>query len=114
VHGREIYEALSDTGVFPREFLDTLEVGERAGRLPESMAILSRQYQEQARRSMATLTVLAGFGVWAMVAALIILMIFRTCSTRPRGCRDHFPPTKNTPPGSRVVWTARRRKRNVD
>ena len=52
-------------------------MGERAGRLPESMAILSQQYQEQARRSMVTLTVLAGFAVWALVAVIIIAMIFR-------------------------------------
>jgi type IV pilus assembly protein PilC len=77
VRGREIHEAFAQTGVFPREFLDTLEVGERSGRLPESMAVLSRQYQEQAKRALATLTVLAGFAVWAMVAIIIIAMIFR-------------------------------------
>jgi type IV pilus assembly protein PilC len=77
VRGREIHEAFAGTGVFPRDFLDTLEVGERSGRLPESMAILSRQYQEQAKRALATLTVLAGFAVWGLVALLIIAMIFR-------------------------------------
>jgi type IV pilus assembly protein PilC len=75
--GGEIYEALSETQAFPRDFLDTLEVGERSGRLPESMAILAQQYQEQARRSMTTLTVLAGFAVWGLVAVIIIMMIFR-------------------------------------
>jgi type II secretory pathway component PulF len=75
--GQEIYEAFSATGVFPRDFLDTMEVGERSGRLPESMALLSQQYQDQARRALATLTVLAGFAVWGLVAMLIIAMIFR-------------------------------------
>ena len=77
VRGREIHEAFSETGVFPRDFLDTLEVGERSGRLPESMAHLSQQYQDQSRRALATLTVLAGFAVWAIVAMIIIAMIFR-------------------------------------
>ena len=77
VRGREIHEAFSETGVFPRDFLDTLEVGERSGRLPESMALLSQQYQDQARRALATLTILAGFAVWGLVALLIIAMIFR-------------------------------------
>jgi type IV pilus assembly protein PilC len=77
VRGNEVYEALEGTGVFPRDFLDAFEVGERSGRLPESMAHLSQQYQDQARRALATLTVLAGFGVWAAVAAVIIMMIFR-------------------------------------
>jgi type IV pilus assembly protein PilC len=75
--GQEIHEAFSDTGAFPREFMDTLEVGERSGRLPETMALLARQYQDEARRSMTTLTVLAGFAVWGVVAAIIIVMIFR-------------------------------------
>lgn len=75
--GHEIYEVLAETKVFPRDFLDTLEVGERAGRLPESMAILASQYQEQARRALTTLTVLAGFAVWGLVALLVIAMIFR-------------------------------------
>ncbi len=78
--GHEIHEALSQTGAFPREFLDTLEVGERSGRLPESMAILARQYQEQARRTLTTLTVLAGFAVWGLVAMIIIVMIFQAFS----------------------------------
>ena len=78
--GSEIHEVLSQTGAFPREFLDTLEVGERAGRLPESMAILAKQYQEQARRTMAMLTVVGGFAVWGLVAVMIIFMIFRVFS----------------------------------
>jgi type II secretory pathway component PulF len=78
--GHEIHETFAETGVFPREFLDTLEVGERSGRLPESMAILASQYQEQARRTLTTLTVLAGFAVWGLVALIIIVMIFQVFS----------------------------------
>jgi type II secretory pathway component PulF len=78
--GREVTEALSDAGVFPRDFLDAVEVGERSGRLPEQLGLLSQQYQEQARRALATLTTLAGFGVWLLVATLIILLIFRLFS----------------------------------
>ena len=75
--GGEINEALAATGTYPRDFLDALEVGERSGRLPETMAILSQQYQERARGALATLTVLAGFAVWGAVALLIVLLIFR-------------------------------------
>lgn len=77
VGGKGITEALEATGAYPKEFLDTVEVGEQSGRLPESMAVLSRQYQDRARRALATLTMLAGFAVWALVAALIVAMIFR-------------------------------------
>jgi type II secretory pathway component PulF len=75
--GIPIHEALEATEVFPRDFVDSLEVGEQAGRLPESLVILSKQYQEQAQRALATLTVVAGFAVWALVAALIIMVVVR-------------------------------------
>lgn len=77
VTGHEIVEALAETGAFPDDFLDRLDVGERAGRLPETMALLSRQYQDQAQAALATLTVLAGFAVWGLVALLIIALIFK-------------------------------------
>lgn len=78
--GREITEAMADTGAFPREFLDAVEVGERSGRLPEQLGLLSEQYEDQARRALATLTTMAGFGVWLVVAGLIIMIIFRLFS----------------------------------
>lgn len=79
--GNEVTEAFADTRVFPREFLDSLEVGERAGRLPETMEILSREYQDRAQRALVALTTLAGFGVWVLVAGIIIMVIFRLFST---------------------------------
>jgi type IV pilus assembly protein PilC len=78
--GQEVHEALSSAGVFPNDFLDALEVGERSGRLPETMAKLSEQYRDRAERAMAALTQIAGFLVWAMVAAMIVFVIFRLAS----------------------------------
>ncbi|HEX5443897.1 MAG TPA: type II secretion system F family protein [Pirellulales bacterium] len=78
--GHEVTEAFADTRAFPREFLDSLEVGERAGRLPETMEILSREYQDRAQRALVALTTLAGFGVWLLVAAIIVLVIFQLFS----------------------------------
>jgi type IV pilus assembly protein PilC len=75
--GTSIYEAFNASGCFPPDFLDALHVGEESGKLVESMAGLSRQYQDHARAALATLTVFAGFAVWAMVALLIIALIFR-------------------------------------
>ncbi len=79
--GRGIAESFADTGAFPQDFLDALDVGERSGRLPESMAVLSRQYQEQGQSAMKALTMFAGFAVWAVVAILIVSMIFRIASS---------------------------------
>jgi len=75
--GHEIHEALANSGAFPNDFLEHLQVGEHSGRLPESMEILSRQYQDEANRAIATLAMVAGFAVWAMVALLIIAIILR-------------------------------------
>jgi len=78
--GNSIFESFYAAGCFPPDFLDALQVGEHSGKLVESMARLSRQYQDQARASLATLTTLAGFAVWALVALLIVVLIFRIFS----------------------------------
>ncbi|MFH1266539.1 MAG: type II secretion system F family protein [Planctomycetota bacterium] len=75
--GDPIHEAFLETGAFTPHFLDTLRVGEDSGRLVESMRILSRQYREQAEAALRVLTVAAGFAVWGLVAAIIIVFIFR-------------------------------------
>jgi len=75
--GNSIHEAFCRAGGYPVEFLDTLAVGEQSGKIVESMALLSRQYREQARAALATLTVIAGWAVWLVIAAIIIGLIFR-------------------------------------
>jgi type II secretory pathway component PulF len=79
-HGSEITHALADTKAFPRTFLDSMHVGEESGRLPETLAILSEQYQDQAKRAMAAMTVVGGFLVWGLVGMIIIMAIFRIAS----------------------------------
>ncbi len=75
--GGEIHRALSRTGVFPEDFIAAVEVGEQSGRLTESMGRLSKQYEEKAKLALTTLSVIAGFVIWALVAAFIIFLIFR-------------------------------------
>jgi type II secretory pathway component PulF len=78
--GGSLYEAFVQAGNYPAEFLDALQVGEESGRLGESMRHLSEQYEDRARLATVTLMTLAGFFVWALVAAIIIFMIFRLFS----------------------------------
>ncbi len=78
--GNSLHESFGNAGCFPREFLDALAVGEQSGRLSQTMENLSRQYQDQARAALAVLTTLAGFAIWIVIAALIIMMIFRLAS----------------------------------
>jgi type IV pilus assembly protein PilC len=75
--GNSIHQAFLRAGGYPPEFLDTLAVGEDSGRLVESMGVLARQYEDQARAALAVVTMMAGWAVWAMVAALLIMIIVR-------------------------------------
>lgn len=75
--GNSILEAFIAAGCFPADFLDATAVGEQSGNLDNAMAVLSRQYQEQAQFAMKTLNTIAAFLVWMIIAAIIITMIFR-------------------------------------
>jgi type II secretory pathway component PulF len=75
--GEPIHVAFSRSGAFPSDFIDALQVAEDSGQMVESMDRLSRRYQEESEMAMQTLTKIAGFAVWALVAGLITLMIFR-------------------------------------
>jgi len=78
--GHSLHEAFLAAGVFPSDFLDSVAVAEQSGRMTESMDLLARQYLAQARMAMATLTKVGGFAVWVLVAAAIILLIFKLAS----------------------------------
>lgn len=78
--GSSIRDALRAGAVFPVDFLDAVAVGEESGNLVESMAHLSRAYHEQARAALGVLNTLLGVVVWLIVAAFIIVMIFRLFS----------------------------------
>lgn len=77
---QSIRDAFVRAGGYPVEFLDTLAVGEDSGRVVESMGHLAVQYQDRARAAMAAMAVVAGWLVWALVAAFIIVLIFRIFS----------------------------------
>ena len=84
--GSDLTTALAATGEFPEDFLANVETGELSGKLPESLLHLSEQYQNQARAALSTLTTIAGFIVWALIALLIIMTIvqvFRQAYLKP-------------------------------
>ena len=54
--GRPLSEAFEQTGVFPRRFLDMLEVAEQSGTIVESMDRLSQRYDEEAESAVELLT----------------------------------------------------------
>lgn len=75
--GGEIYKALSKCRPLKEEFLGIVMVGETSGELPESMGRQAEYYREEAERKMQVTARMAGFAVWALVAILIIIAIFR-------------------------------------
>lgn len=70
-------DPLARTGVFPEDFCSVVAVGEESGRLPEVMRQQAKQYQEIAETRLTSLMRMAGFGVWLIVAMIIIFAIFR-------------------------------------
>lgn len=75
--GREFHEALSATGVFPDEFLSSLETAELSGTHGESLARLANDYRDRAKATARTLTMVASFAVWGLVALLIVFVIIQ-------------------------------------
>ncbi|MCA9144907.1 MAG: type II secretion system F family protein [Planctomycetaceae bacterium] len=75
--GKTIHEAFATTGVYPDEFLASVETGEIAGSLSETMLIVSRDYEERTKTFFRVLTGVAGTLVFLTVAGIIITMIFK-------------------------------------
>jgi type II secretory pathway component PulF len=74
--GGEFHEAFANAGVFPQDFLGALQAGEIGGRISESMEVLAKEYEERTKMFYRTMAIAAGIGVFLLVAALIIFMIF--------------------------------------
>jgi len=75
--GREFHEALRDTGLFPDEFLSSLEAAELSGTHSESLGRLADEYRDRAKGAAKILTMVATYAVWGIVAAILVLLIFQ-------------------------------------
>jgi type IV pilus assembly protein PilC len=74
--GEELSTALEAARLFPEEYLQIVQVAETSGTVPETLARLSPQFEEQARRSLSMLATALAWLVWCIVAGLIIYVIF--------------------------------------
>jgi type IV pilus assembly protein PilC len=79
--GDELTVALAQTHLFPEQFLQVLAVGEESGRLTDVLEHQGDQYAEEAERRLKVLATTAGWGVWMVVAGIIIFCIFRIALT---------------------------------
>jgi type IV pilus assembly protein PilC len=75
--GMTLHQALAETGAFPRELLDAIAVGEQSGMLSETMQRQSNEYRDRAAVAISVIAQVLGYIVWAAVAALIVMLIFR-------------------------------------
>jgi len=75
--GETLTDTLAATEVFPERFLDVFDVGERSGRLPETMKQLTEQYQDEARSAVKVLMSIASWLVSLTVMGIVAYFILR-------------------------------------
>jgi type IV pilus assembly protein PilC len=75
--GESVSLALASVHLFPKEFINILSTAEHTGQIPEVMRHQTEYYEEEASRRLVLLTRVAGFGIWFIVACLIVWVIFR-------------------------------------
>jgi type IV pilus assembly protein PilC len=75
--GEDLSVALARPPLFPIDFQNVMATAEEGGRLTEVLEHQADYYQDEAGRRLTILTQLASWGVWVLVAALIIFAIFR-------------------------------------
>jgi len=75
--GEDLTEALREARVFPPDFLDIMSNAEEGGQVPEVMRHQAEFYEDESRRKLSILAQAAAWGVYGIVGAIIIFMIFR-------------------------------------
>ena len=75
--GMSLHMAMAETGAFPADFLDAVQVGEQSGMLAETMGREAQEYQRRAAAAIAMIARIVGGVIWVLIAALIIVLIFR-------------------------------------
>lgn len=75
--GMTLTASLADTGAFPADLLDAIAVGEQTGMLSETMQRQSVEYQRRAALAISIIAQVFGYLIWALVAAMIVVLIFR-------------------------------------
>jgi len=76
-NGEFLGEALESARLFPQDFVEMVKVSENSGTVPEALARMSPQFEDDARRKLTVLAGMLGWGVWCCVAIFIIVLIFR-------------------------------------
>ena len=78
--GRDLAEALGEVGRLPREILEAIAVGEMTGNTAETLDRAAGRLEEAAIRGSAAAVRAVGFVAWALVAALVAMLVIRVAS----------------------------------
>ncbi len=88
LQGREMHTVLADAHLFQEDTIEVVELGEASGRLAESLDKHFHQLKRQVKSSMAKVTYFASALIWILIAALLIIIIFRVFSMYVNGLED--------------------------
>jgi type IV pilus assembly protein PilC len=77
MEGEDLTDSCRATKLFPPDVIEMMHVGETSGTVPETLQHLGPQFEERARRGLATLTTVFAGMVWLFVAILITFFVFR-------------------------------------
>jgi type IV pilus assembly protein PilC len=75
--GATFTEAVTNSDMFPIEFVEMVSVGEESGTVPETLHRLGPQFENDARRSLKRLTGACSMLTWLCVATFIVIFVFR-------------------------------------
>lgn len=75
--GHEMHDVLRDTGLFSRETIEAVELGEASGRLAETLDSHFAVLRIRVSSAMAAITQIVSSAVWITVTGLIAMLIFR-------------------------------------
>ena len=78
--GATLTDSLRTTGLFSDRLLAGVSIGEATGTTAEVLDRLAGEFDDEARRGLEAAAQGVGFLIWAMVAGLIIVLIFRIFS----------------------------------
>jgi type IV pilus assembly protein PilC len=79
-NGEFLGDALESTRLFPQDFIEMVKIAESSGTVPEELARMSPEFEDDARRKLSTLASVLGWSVWCCVALFVIVLIFRVAS----------------------------------
>ncbi|MEZ6135341.1 MAG: type II secretion system F family protein [Pirellulaceae bacterium] len=69
--GASFGDAFDESGVLPREFIESVRIGELSGTETESLDHLALDYQDRAKRALNTIAAIASFTIWILIMIVI-------------------------------------------